>query len=467
MRCPNCGSEVTDPEAIFCPRCAAPLSSQEGEATARIDVDEVTGDTSVIDAPADEPDARAIDEPSPVERVAAVRDKLEHAGWVDVASAAGLSFLVLLVVGAVLVLAAKLDFPALGGGADLLAAFNATVIAGLGALGIAIVIDGLSVSALPLGALIAIGVGTMWAVRSALRDNPPADLVAALRWGVRVAVPFGLLCFFFALVFRFRGRHPVSADAGMALITGAFWGAVFGVLGAVRMVEPLRSAAGRVLGGLRARDRASYEGAATGSVMIVLATVLGAGAVLLWAIVALAGGEPDGRFGVGDAIAYLVYLAAFLPNVIVAIVTLSLGAPIDVGAKVDLGGRLVGPMREYSLSSWGRGDADPFLLVLLLMPIAACAAGGFFARRRTSDPSSMLVTLLTASAVFAVGLTLVAAIGELRFAGVVKGAGYGAVAPDLVALFGFAFLGSGILSFGGWKLAESTDLLDDRFPQAR
>jgi len=465
VRCPSCGSDVTDDQAVFCPRCAAPLGTEEGEATARIDVDEVTsGDTSVIDAP---PTTDAIDEPSPGERVAAVRDKLEHTGWLDVASAAGLSFLVLLVVGACLVLAAKLDFPALGAGADLLAAFNSTVIAGLGALGIAVVIDGLSVSALPLGALGVIGAGTMWAVRSALRDDPPADLATAVRWGIRVAVPFGLLCFFFALVFRFRGRHPVSADAGMALVTGAFWGAVFGILGAVRMVEPLHSAAGRILGGLRARDRAWYEGAATGSVMVVVATVLGAGAVLLWAIVALAGGEPDGRFGVGDAIAYLVYLAAFLPNVIVAIITLSLGASIDVGAKVDLGGRLVGPMREYSLASWSRGDADPILFVLLLIPITACAAGGFFARRRASDPSSMLVTLLTASAVFAVGLTLVAAVGELRFAGVVKGAGYGAVAPDLISLFAFAFFASGILSFGGWKLAESTSLLHDRLPQAR
>jgi hypothetical protein len=104
---------------------------------------------------------------------------------------------------------------------------------------------------------------------------------------------------------------------------------------------------------------------------------------------------------------------------------------------------------------------------LLLIPIVACAAGGFVARRRASQPSSMLVVLLSGSALFSVGLTLLAAIGELRFAGIVPGAGYGAVAPDLVLLALFAFLASGILSFAGWKLAESTTILDDRFPQVR
>ena len=402
-----------------------------------------------------------------MERVAEVRDRLERGGWLDVAAAAALSFLVLLVVGGVLVLAAKLNFPALGGGADILAAFNAVVIAGLGAIGIAIVIDGLSVSALPLGALLVIGAGTAWAVRAALRDQPPSDLAAAVRWGVRVAIPFGLLCFFFALVFRFRGRHPVAADAGMALITGAFWGAVFGIIGAVKLVEPLRAASGRLLAGVRARDRAWYEGAVAGGVMLSSAAVLGVAAVLVWAIVSLASGEPGGRFGAGDAIAYLVYLAAFLPNVVVVIIAIGLGAPLDVGAKVDLGGRLVGQLREYSLASWGRGDAEPYLLGLLLIPIAACAAGGFIARRRSAQPSSMLVVLLTGSAVFCVGLTLVAAIGELRFAGIIKGAGYGAVEPDLVLLALFAFLVSGVVSFGGWKLAEGTDVLSERYPQAR
>lgn len=463
MRCPECGSEITDTRAAFCPRCAAPLGAEDAEATTRLEIDDAEGDTTTLSAAPIAP----LDESSAVERVADVRDRLERGGWLDVAAAAALSFLVLLVVGGALVLAAKLNFPALGGGADVLAAFNAVVIAGLGALGIAVVIDGLSVSALPLGALLVIGAGISWAVRTALRDQPPSDLPAAVRWGARVAIPFGLLCFFFALVFRFRGRHPVAADAGMALITGTFWGAVFGIIGAVKLVEPLRAATGRLLAGLRARDRAWYEGAVAGGVMLGAAAVFGAAALLVWAIVALAGGEPAGRFGVGDAIAYLVYVAAFLPNMIVVIVAIGLGAPVDVGAKVDLGGRLVGPLREYSLTSWGRGDAEPYLLALLLIPIVACAAGGFIARRRTAQPSSMLVVLLTGSTIFCVGLTLVAAIGELRFAGVVKGAGYGAIEPDLVLVALFAFLASGVLSFGGWKLAEGTDVLSERYPQAR
>ena len=463
MRCPECGTEITDTQAAFCPRCAAPLGPEETEATTRLELDDAEEDTTTLRATPIAP----LDESSAVERVAEVRDRLERGGWLDVTAAAALSFLVLLVVGGALVLAAKLNFPGLGGGSDLLAAFNAIVIAGLGALGIAVVIDGLSVSALPLGALLVIGAGIAWGVRTAIHDEPPSDLPGAVRWGARVAIPFGLLCFFFALVFRFRGRHPVAADAGMALITGAFWGAVFGIIGALKLVEPLRAAAGRLLAGLRARDRAWYEGAVVGGVMLEAAAVLGAAAVLVWVIVSLAGGEPGGAFGAGDAVAYLVYLAAFVPNVIVAVIALGLGTPLDVGAKVDLGGRLVGPLREYSLTSWGRGDAEPYLFALLLIPIVACIAGGFIARRRTAEPSSMLVVLLTGSAIFCVGLTLIAAIGELRFAGVVKGAGYGAVQPDVVLLALFAFLASGVLSFGGWKLAESTDVLSERYPQVR
>lgn len=472
MRCPECGTEIDDLRAVFCPRCAAPLGLDEAEATTPIEVDEKSSDTATIETESVPPPASqsplaegdAVREP--LERVAEVRDRLERGGWLDVAAAAALAFLVVLVVGAVLVLAAKLNFPGLGERADLLGTFNAIVIAGLGALGVAMVIDGLSVSVLPLGALLAIGTGTVWAIRTALRDRPPSDLRDAARWGIRLSVPFGLLCFFFALVFRFRGSHPVSADAGMALVTGAFWGALFGIVGAVKLVEPLRAAAGRVLAGLRARDPSYYEGAAAGSLMIAAVVVLGAIAMLLWAIISLAKGEPGGRFEAGDAIAYVVYLAAFLPNLVVAIAALSVGAPVDVGAKVDLGGRLVGPMREYSLASWGRGDPAPYLLLLLLIPIVACVAAGFYARRRTADPSAMLVILLTGSAVFSVALTLVAAIGELRFAGVVRGAGYGAIAPDLVLLFLFTFLASGILAFAGWYFAGATNVLNDRFPQA-
>ena len=405
-------------------------------------------------------------EPEMVQRAARLRDRLEATGWLDVTAAAALGFLVLLAVGGVLALAAKLNFPSIGADADLLDAFTAIVMAGLGSLGIPIVIDGLVVSALPLGALLAVGIGIMWAVRTSLRDASFTGVAGAIAYGARVGIPFGLLCWFFALVFRLRGQHPVGSDGGVALVSGVFWGALFGALGAVRVMEHLRAALRRITSGLAARDRTSFEGTSTGFLMLGSVTILGAGAVLLWIIVALARGAPGGHFGAGDAFAYVVYVAAFLPNIIAAIVSLAMGAPVDVGAKVNLGGKLVGPMREYSLATWGGGDPPSVVWFLVLVPVFACALGGFVASRRATDQKTMVPVVLLGSAVFAVALTLLSAIGSLRMAGVVKGSGFGAVEPRTVMVLLFAFLMAGVVGSLGWNLAQRTDLLKDRFPQA-
>jgi hypothetical protein len=462
MQCPSCGGTISDPTTAFCPHCAAPLGAEDAEATVKLDdlsSDDAESTQTITLPPSDE----AVGPPAV--DVARVRHSLERGGWLDAAAAAGLGFLVLLAIGGALVLAAKLNFPGLGGAADLLGGFSAIVVAGLGCLGIPIVLDGVAVSALPLGALIAIGWGVTWAVRTSFRGSPPASLKDALRTGLQVAAVFALLCWFFALVFRFRGQHPVAPDAGIALLAGAFWGAVFGILGAVSLREPLKTTAGRLLGGLKARRTDVYEGTVAGGVMLAGAAVVGLAATLLWVIVALAKGIPGGSFGAGDAFAYVLYLVAFLPNIIVAILSLSVGAPLQVGAKVNLGGELVGPMREYSFATWGRGDPAPYLLLLLLIPVVVCGAAGFWARRRTSDGTLMVPVLLVASAVFAIALTLLAWIGELRLAGVARGSGYAAVAPDVVYVLLFSFLASGILAFGGWKLADSTDIMGERFPQ--
>lgn len=395
-----------------------------------------------------------------------IRARLHDSGWLDAIAAAGLGFVVLLGIGGVLTLALKLNFPEVGA-ADPLAAFNAIVIASLGVLGTPVVLDGVLLAVVPLGALAAAGAGVIWAVHASLRNSVPPSLAAGVRFGARVAVPFALLCWFFALVFRFRGQHPVSADAGVALIAGAFWGATFGILGAISAVESLRTTGTRLLAGIKAKQKDWYEGITTGGLMLAGVALAGLAATLLWIIVALAQGAPGKQFGLGDAIAYAVYLAAFLPNIVVAVTALSLGAPVDVGARVNLGGELVGPVREYSLGSWGRGDPMPLVYLLTLIPIAACIGGGFIARRRTSTPGAMVNVLLVASAIFSIVLTLLVAIGPLRLAGVVKGSGYGEVAPDIVVTFLFAFLASGILGAAGWKLAESTSLLRRRFPSVR
>ncbi|HWC14779.1 MAG TPA: zinc ribbon domain-containing protein, partial [Actinomycetota bacterium] len=343
MRCPSCGADITDPAAVFCPRCATPLAGDEGATTARIDVGEEPPESpaqDVSETESLEPVAPARQEPSttrPRVDLSTVRARLEASGWVDIAAVAGLGFLVLLMIGAILVVAAKLNFPALGGGGDALGAFTAVVLAALGVLGIPIVVDGVAIYALPLGALIAAGAGYSWAASSSGKAPATGSLVAAARWGAQLAVPTALLCWFFALVFRFRGDHPVAADAGVALVAGAFWGATFGIIAAATRIEPLRAVIARLVGGVRARSRRTYEGIVCGATMVGGAAVLGTGALLLWIIIALIRGAPAHQFGAGDAFAYLVYLVAFLPNIVVAVVSMSFGAPLEVGARVDLG----------------------------------------------------------------------------------------------------------------------------------
>lgn len=410
----------------------------------------------------------ASEEPPPSEelppRILELRDKLERSGWLDIGAAAGLGFLVLLAVGGVLVLAAKLNFPQLGGGADLLSAFTAIVMVGLGSLGIPLVIDGVVASALPLGALMVVGAGIMWAIRTSLGNRRFHTVAGAVSYGARLGIPFGLLCWFFALVFRSRGVHPVAADAGIALLAGAFWGALFGAIGAVRMMESLRTAAARLLSGLRARDQRAFTGASAAGVVLTTIGVLACAATLLWIIVALAKGPPGKQFSAGDAFAYVVYLVAFLPNILVGMISLSFGAPIDVGAKIDVGGRMIGPLLDYSLFEWGRGEAPIYLWLLVLIPLLGCALGGFYARRKSSDASAMATVLLTASGVVAICLSLLAAVGPLRMAGVLKGSGFALIAPDVPVLLLSTFLVSGVVGFLGWTLAERTQLLTDRLP---
>lgn len=477
MQCPSCGAEVKDPLAAFCPRCASPLAD-DTTATAQLEVPELQTETTDTrpevpvtpsDAPGAQLDYDRPDEPDPEPeplppRLDALRERLEGTGWLDAIAAAGLGFLVLLAVGAVLVLAAKLNFPRLGGGADPLSAFNAAVMAGLGGLGVPIVIDGLAASALPFGALAVIGIGIVWAVRTSLGDRSFSTVKEAVVEGARVGVPFGLLCWFFALVFRVRGQHPVASDAGMALVAGAFWGALFGALGTISAMEPLRSALLRVTSGIKVKDRRWFDGAMSGVVMLAAAALLGAAATLLWVIVVLAKGAPGDHFGAGDAFAYVVYLVAFLPNIVVGLISLSIGAGIDVGAKIDVGGRMLGPLREYSLTAWGKGDPPTYLWLLILIPLIACMVGGLYARRKTIDPKAMVPVLLTASGVFAVTLTLLGAIGPVRMAGVLKGSGYALIAPDAAMVFILAFLVSGVVGFLGWTIGERTGLLDNRFP---
>jgi hypothetical protein len=420
----------------------------EGDSTERIEISD-SAETSEIDPEPAPPSPPLVPEAA----APSVRKLIAH-GWVEVLQAGALGFLVLLVVGSVLVLAAKLNFPSIGRGADFLGALNAIVIAGLGVLSVPVTFDGVTIAVLPLGALVAAGWGVAWAVRTTIRP-PQGDAGAIIRYGARVAIPFALLCWFAALVFRIRGRHPVAADGGATLFIAAFWGALFGIVGALQTRRPLRDWAKALWNALRARAPIYDEGVFAGAATFVLVMVSSAAATLLWIIISLARDAPGRYFTVGDAIAYIVYLAALLPNAVISVATVAFGSAIDVGARLNLAGEEVGPLREYSLWAWGRGEPPGIVYALVLIPLVACIGGGLLARRRTPDPARMAPVLITSSAMLATTLTLFAWFAKMRLAGIGRGGGYALVAPDVVVTFIAAFLLAGVLGAVGWKLAES------------
>ena len=197
---------------------------------------------------------------------------------------------------------------------------------------------------------------------------------------------------------------------------------------------------------------------------MLLVTLVGAVAgVLLWIIIALAKGAAPRWFDFGDALAGIVYLAAFGPNVLITLVALSLGAPVDVGAQVKFGGRALGPLQPLSLSHWGDGGGAPwYLWLLVLIPLVACLLGGFAARRNAKGSMRTIEVMLAAALTFAIPLGVLATLSTARLgAGLVRPRGYAYVAPDALVTFGLALLWAAGLGFAGWKMAEAQEPLDD------
>ena len=461
MRCPHCDSEIVDDQAVFCPRCGGTLGASEVEVTEKLEVPaaiaapEDAGETDALEPPSESPppDRAPPDSPAPA---AIVRDLAENvrrsfaARWLDATAAACLGFLVLLCVGAVLLVAAKLQYPGFGAGANPIEVLTAVTILGLAVLRAPIHFGNLLVTTLPFGALAAAGAGISWATRIATKDRPPSDGMERVMAGARVAVPFAVLCWLAALVFRFRGGDEVFAGAWGALFWGAIWGGVFGAVGTATSGRELRG---------RLRDLTLVpgegpvrRGLSAGVVMLATAAGLAAAAMLLGIIVALARGAPREGFGPGDAAAAIVYLIAFAPNVLVALSALGLGSVVDVGARVTVAGGRLGSVRELSLFSWGQGATPRIAYLLLLVPLVATVFGGYYARRRGSD--SITTVLGVATAVFALVLFAVALLGDARLGGGLVGRGVAHVSVHTFRTLVLAALWGGVGGFLGWKLAE-------------
>lgn len=371
---------------------------------------------------------------------------VEPGHFLPFVQAAALAFLGLLAIGAVILLAVKVQFPSLGAGGDPIDVLTSIVILSMAVLRVPVHLGDLTFTVLPLGALAAFGLVVMWSCRSVVRAARP-------RRGLIVGVVFGVVAMIAALAFRFRfDQDPIYAGAFGALILGSFWTAAFASLSFASLGTPLRRLAGRRLGALKSGRRILYEGVRTGGLMLALVALGSAAAGLLWAIVVLARGGGPQNLDVGDLAAALVYLAAFAPNLVVMVIAVALGAPVDVGAGLTLAGKVRQNLRELSVT-----DDGGALWLLLLIPAAACGAAGYWARKNTSDAKRMVPVIATAAVLFAVTLGALAWLGEARLgARLASARGFGLVAARAWVVLVLGAVWALVGGCAGWLAAERT-----------
>lgn len=375
--------------------------------------------------------------------------------WADACATAGFGFLCVLAAGTVLVVAAKLDYPALEAGSNPVNVLTAIVVLGLATLRIPIGVGGLWISALPLGATALIVWGTSSMARRRARSVTRIDGSGVARDGGRVALVFSVVCFLAAVIFRFRdAANPIGASGLGALIGGGVWGAVLGAATTVRSTgASLRARSLDAIARARARRRWVADAILSAGWMLTSAAILASGAVLVGLIVSFGRGGAH-AFGPADAVAALVYLAAFWPNVVVATIAVALGGSVSVGAQVTLGGKLVGPLHMYSYFGWGRGAAPLYVFLLLVIPIASSMVGGLALRGYRVEPARVVESIAVAAGTFAAALGAIAAVASARLgAGLVTSRGVAGVGVSawqvLLLAFGWAVLGG----FAGWWVA--------------
>jgi hypothetical protein len=370
---------------------------------------------------------------------------VEAGHLIPLAQAASLSFLGLLALGAVFLLALKLQYPNLGAGADMVETLSSIVILALATLRAPIHLGDLTFTVLPLGALLAVFFVVRWACRLTIPSAPP-------RRGLVVGALFGAIALIAALVFRFRfDPDPIYAGALGSAVAGSVWVGLFSALAFAGQRESLRTVARRRLGDLRERRPSISEGVRAAAVMLGLAFLLSSAAGLVWVIFSLlSGGGPHDLDG-GDFVAALVYVVAFAPNLVVTVVALSLGAPVEVGAGLTVNGRLRGGLEQWSVVTGGI-DAS---ILLLLVPLVACAAGGYWTRRNSERPERVVRTLASAALSFASVIAVLGWLGEARLGvQLASSRGFGVIAPRASVVFLLALLWAAGAGYLGWKMAE-------------
>lgn len=457
MRCPNCNEEVHEDNAVFCSRCGASLAKGDADATVPIERDDVatSDDVTREEIAVAHTNKRHAAQRLMADAAAGTARVFVTRGWLDATSAAALGFLALLIVGSLLVVGAKLQYPDLGSGAAALSVLDAIVIISLGCLGIPVDFGRVEITVIPIGALLAAGWAISWAAKFAVEKSAADDAAARARRGAMIGIPFAVICLAAASIFRLRdGTDHVGADALSALMLGALWGAVFGAVGGLRSGTTLRRVVSGGLSYLKKRSRIGYEIVLAAGVMLATAATLAVLVSLLWIIIGLATGAPSESFGPGDAGAAVIYLAAFGINVVVSLVSFSLGAPIEVGAQVTIAGRLVGSLREFSLLDWDRGGPPVYAFFVIVIPFVSCLVGGFYARRNTTEPTRAVAIMAGTAFAFALTLSLLAWMSDARLgAGLVRERGFGRVAPDETVVLVLGAVWAGAAGALGWVAA--------------
>ncbi len=190
---------------------------------------------------------------------------------------------------------------------------------------------------------------------------------------------------------------------------------------------------------------------------MLIAGALATAAALAGLVVGFAGSSA-GDLGAGPALGVLLYVMAFLPNVLVAGIALALGAPLEMGAQAAFPAGIAGSVQEYSLVEPGQGAAPGYTLALLAIPLIACLAGGFIARRTRGTSGQQVVVVGVAAVVFSGILAGLAAIGDVRLETTsAQDATFALAAADPA---GVLFLGLGwalLMGAVGWRIADVLD----------
>jgi hypothetical protein len=457
MPCPRC-DYGNPPEARFCARCGTRL---DGGAAATVELDEPGETKELRTQPEERQKAQRTAAPPfevpAAELITSARRALVGGGWFAGLGAAAIGLAVAWACGAALVLAAKLEAPALGSGAGFFDVLRAVALAGLACLRVPVEVGGAELTVLPLGALAVIGWALVAATAEQVARRDPAGYSrrAGALEGAKTGAGLALLCLVSALVFRFGGARPVAADPALALLLGGLWGALFGALGGLRGRGEGPSAWwGLALARLSRLGPGAVAGANAGLLALVLMGLSAASLALLRVIVALAAGGAG--LSLGRVVAVVVYAVAFLPNIVVAIAALGLGAPVHVGARLTGAGRLLDAGASHSLLSWDGGPAPAWALLALLIPIAAFALASFSARRSAGPTADVRLVLGTLALLVALVLATVALLGEARLVGAALGrGGFVRVAASPGWTFALALVWGLALGWVGWRLAAA------------